>query len=74
MAKRRMRKRMLTLVAAATMGGAIFQFGACSPEVRGTLLDGLESSSTGLVSAFIAAFFDSIGDSGTSGDSSLTTP
>ena len=75
MVKRRSRKRMLTWVAAAAMGGTVFQFGACDSEVRSTLLNGLETSSTGLVSAFIAAFFDSIEpeDAG-GGTSPLTTP
>lgn len=75
MTKRSKSNRTLAWLTAAAMSGTVFQFNACDTEVRDTLLSGLESSSTGLVSAVISAYFQSLQDDGSSdGSSSLTTP
>jgi hypothetical protein len=44
---------------AMSMGGA-FVLGGCDPAVRDTVLSGVQSASTGLVTTFIAAFFESL--------------
>lgn len=45
---------------ALAAGGTILVLSGCDPTVRDTVLGGVEGAATGLVSAFIAAFFESL--------------
>ena len=56
---RRLLDRSKMRVAALTLGGVLV-LGGCDPNVRTTVLGGVEAASTGLVSAFISAFFQSL--------------
>ena len=47
-------------------GGFAAQLGGCDPTVRDTILTGVQTSLTGLVTAGINAFFMSLGESATS--------
>ena len=40
--------------------GSTLVLSGCDPNVRSTVLGGVESASTGLVAAFISAFFQSL--------------
>ncbi|RME41195.1 MAG: hypothetical protein D6788_01755 [Planctomycetota bacterium] len=66
-------QRMQKTLAAVALGGVLFQLSGCDPEVRSTLLSGLEQTSQSLSSALITAFFQSLQTDDTSGSSSLTT-
>jgi hypothetical protein len=55
---------LLTVVS----GGGLFVLGGCDPTVRDTVLSGVESATTTLLTTFITAFFQSVltaGDEGT---------
>ena len=58
----------MTLVA----GGPVLQLGGCDPTVKSTVLTGIQTSLTGLVTALINAFFQSLG-TGASNASNATT-
>ena len=61
---------------ALAVGGSALQLSGCDPAVRNTLLIGLESTTQGLSSALITAFFLSMADDDTTTSSSgmTTTP
>jgi len=40
-----------------TVGGAVFAFSSCDPEVKSTMLSGVQTAVTGLVTTFIDAVF-----------------
>jgi hypothetical protein len=61
---------MATAMAIA-MGGTAFQLSGCDPQVRSTLLTGLETTTQSLTAALISAFFLSLEDDATTGG--LTT-
>jgi hypothetical protein len=61
---------MIRALMAVAIGGTAFQMGGCDPIVRSTLLGGLQSTTTTLTNALIAAFFLSLDDGQGSG---LTT-
>lgn len=67
--------RIVRATTILAMGGTAFQLSGCDPAVRSTLLSGLQQTTTGLSTALITAFFQSLADdedaSGT--DDSLTT-
>lgn len=65
------RHRFVRLVAALAVGGSAFQLSGCDPQVRGTLLGGLEATTQALTDTLIAAFFISLEDD--SDSTSLTT-
>jgi hypothetical protein len=44
----------------AVSGGGLFVLGGCDPTVRDTVLAGVESATTTLVTTFITAFFQSV--------------
>ena len=68
-------KRTTTILA---VGGSAFQLSGCDPEVRATLLSGLQSTTAGLANTLVTAYFqtlasdDSTGTGG-SGSNGLTT-
>lgn len=74
MAKRCFKGRLLRLVAAAALGGTVFQLGSCDPVVRSTLLTGLETTSASLANTVISAFFISLQDDETDTATLTTTP
>jgi len=56
------------------VGGSAFQLSGCDPEVRSTLLDGLQSTTTSLSTALISAFFLGLeNDEDTTGGGLTTT-
>jgi hypothetical protein len=57
---------------ALAVGGSAFQLSGCDPAVRDTILTGLETTTQGLSSALISAFFLSLQD-GDSSAGGLTT-
>jgi len=57
---------------AVTMGGTAFQLSGCDPDVRGALLDGLNSTTNSLADALIAAFFISL-ENDVEGSGGVTT-
>ena len=79
MNKRTMWKRVIRATTILAMGGTAFQLSGCDPQVRTTLLSGLQSTTTGLTTALISAYFlslandDSTGSGGTTSGSGLTT-
>ena len=71
MMKRSRRQRFMRFVTALAVGGSAFQLSGCDPDVRSTLLTGLETTSQSLSTALITAFFQTLDDSDSGG--SLTT-
>lgn len=67
MAKHSLRQRVIRFVTALAVGGSAFQLSGCDPEVRSTLLTGLETTTTSLGTALIQAFFLSLDDDNTDG-------
>lgn len=55
----------------AVSGGGLFVLSGCDPTVRDTMLAGVESATTTLVTTFITAFFQSVLTAGD--DSTVTT-
>lgn len=52
----------------AISGGTLLVLNGCDPNVRDTVLAGVEGATTTLITTFISAFFDSVletGDEGT---------
>lgn len=49
------RKWLLT-----TAAGGLFVLSGCDPDVRDTILSGVESATTTLITTFIKAFFESV--------------
>lgn len=58
------RKRALRLMLLACCGGTMLQATSCSPGVRDSLLQGLQTTSTTLTTILIQALFDGLGDDG----------
>ena len=56
---------------ALAVGGSAFQLSGCDPNVRQTVIDGLQSTTIGLSAALITAFFQTLEDDATTGG--LTT-
>ncbi len=71
MAKRTLRQRMMRIVTVLAVGGSAFQLSGCDPDVRTTLLTGLEGTTQALGDALISAFFLTLEDDDT--NTSLTT-
>ncbi len=57
---RRMLNRSRTWWASLTVGGTMLVLSGCEPEVRDTVLSGVESAAAGLAAAFISAFFQTL--------------
>jgi len=55
------------------VGGSAFQLSSCDPEVRSTLLDGLQTTTTSLLTALTSAYFLSLQDDGGTGTGLTTT-
>ncbi len=72
MTKRSFQQRFLRAAVTLAIGGSAFQLSGCDPAVRDTLLVGLQSTTQGLSTALISAFFLSLQDG--DGTGSLTTP
>lgn len=51
------RGRMWLLTTAA---GGLFVLSGCDPDVRDTVLSGVESATTTLITTFVTAFFESV--------------
>lgn len=49
--------------ASLTVGGTMLALGGCEPEVRDTVLSGVENAALGLVASFINAFFQTLNQS-----------
>ena len=78
MNKRSVWTRVVRATTILAMGGSAFQLSGCDPDVRATLLTGLQQTTVGLTSTLVSAFFLSLADddgSGTGGttDTGLTT-
>ena len=73
MATRSLRTRLLRTAMTLAVSGSAFQLSGCDPEVRATLLDGLQTTSTSLSTALISAFFLSLEDDEDSGSGLTTT-
>ena len=70
MAKRSLRTRIMRFLMATAVGGSAFQLSGCDPDVRTTLLDGLETTTLGLTNVLISVFFQTLEDDSSG---SLTT-
>lgn len=57
MTRRSLRQRILRASMALAIGGSAFQLSGCQPDVRDTLLSGLEDTTQSLSTALISAFF-----------------
>ncbi len=57
---RRMFFRGRMLLLAAISGGSVFVLGGCDPNVRDTVLSGVEGATTTLTTTFINAFFQTV--------------
>jgi len=66
MKKRSKRSRMVRAMMAIMIGGTAFQTSGCDPNVRSTVLTGLESTATTLTTALIQAYFLTLQGSSTS--------
>jgi len=76
MIKGRRRSRLIGMIASLAVGGSALQLSGCDPQVRSTLLDGLQTTTTSLSDALITAFFLSLADDSTTtttGGGGLTT-
>ena len=73
MARNTLRQRLIRFAYALAIGGSAFQLSGCDPNVRATLLTGLESTSQSLTGALISAFFLTLQDDDTTSGISLTT-
>ena len=73
MATRSLRTRLLRTAVIFAVGGSAFQMSGCDPEVRTTLLQGLQSTATSLSTAFISAYFQGLQDDNTTSGTGLTT-
>ena len=73
MATRSLRTRLLRTAMTLAVGGSAFQLSGCDPEVRTTLLDGLQTTATSLSGALISAYFLSLQDDEGGTASDLTT-
>ena len=73
MARNTLRHRLIRFSYALAIGGSAFQLSGCDPNVRDTLLTGLETTSQSLTNALISAFFLTLQDDGTTSGVSLTT-
>lgn len=81
MNKRTVWKRVLRATTILALGGSAFQLSGCDPQVRSTVLSGLQSTTTGLMTTLVTAFFLSLADDnsntsgsgGTTGDGLTTT-
>jgi len=71
MTKRGWRAKLLRTVATLAVGGSVFQLSGCDPNVRTTLLGGLQTTSQTLATSLISAFFLSIAPD--NADGTLTT-
>ena len=71
MSNRNLRTRFTRFVVAMAVGGSPFALSGCDPEVRSTVLSGLEVTTSSLANTLISAYFLSL-DPG-DGSSSLTT-
>ena len=67
------RQRMIRFTCALAIGGTAFQLSGCDPQVRSTLLLGLETTTQSLTGALITAFFQTLDDDATTGATGLTT-
>ncbi|MGB2986945.1 MAG: hypothetical protein WBE26_13820 [Phycisphaerae bacterium] len=74
MTKRSFRARFMRAAMAVAIGGSAFQLSGCDPEVRSTLLTGLETTTQSLSTALITAYFLSLEDDDASSGVSTTTP
>jgi hypothetical protein len=63
--------RFVRSAMALSIGGSAFALSGCDPNVRATLLDGLQTTTQTLSSALIQAYFLSLENSG--GDGFTTT-
>ncbi|MGB0717273.1 MAG: hypothetical protein ACPGXK_15450 [Phycisphaerae bacterium] len=57
MARNSLRQRLVRLVTTIAVGGSAFQLSGCDPNVRSTLLTGLETTTQALSTSIITAFF-----------------
>ncbi len=73
MARNSLRQRMIRLLSVLAVGGSVFQLSSCDPNVRTTLLDGLESTTSSLSSALISAFFLSLDNNDVNANGLTTT-
>jgi hypothetical protein len=63
---RRFLRRGRGWLVAATIGGSVLVLQGCDPNVRSTVLSGVESASTTLFTTFIQGFFQSLQPQGQS--------
>lgn len=63
----------MRMVCAVLVGGSAMQLSGCDPEVRSTLLDGLEATTASLSGALISAFFLTLEDEDDSAGGLTTT-
>ena len=73
MARTSLRGRFIRFAMAVALGGSTFQLSGCDPDVRDSLLDGLEQTTQSLTTALITAFFLTLDDESSGGGSNLTT-
>jgi len=57
---RRLLLRGRIWLVSAISGGSLFVLGGCDPNVRETVLAGVEGATTTLITTFIQAFFESV--------------
>ncbi len=65
--------RMMRATMAIAVGGSAMQLSGCDANVRATLLDGLQATTTGLSTSLITAFFLSIANDAAESDGFTTS-
>ena len=65
--------RVVRATMAIAVGGSAMQLSGCDANVRNTLLDGLEATTTGLSASLISAFFLSIANDAAESDGFTTS-
>ncbi len=74
--KRSLISRVMTskLIFPLLAGGTALQLGGCDPTVKDSILTGVQSSLTGLVTTVIGAFFTSLQNAGDTSGTSTSEP
>ncbi len=73
MHKRRLKRRVISLLTALTLAGSSIQVRGCDPAVRDTLLAGLETTVNALADTLIQTFFSALADDDAGGAGGITT-
>jgi len=70
---RNIKLRLNNILLTALSGGMLLQLGTCNPNVRDSVLSGLETTSLTFANVLISTLFDGLGEGGTGGSSLLSS-